>query len=138
MPAVINSGIISTVLVRALYYFRDGQLVRSFHVGLGMRTSKTKTKWINAAGKIQDYCEREVSDLVCPALDTEGVGNGEAGGYDHYACRPWRPARQICNQDLHTGDSDPRNDQSVFGISIQKSWLRKRLGRKHGKVFSES
>lgn len=72
VPVTIDNGIIINVPDRTLYSFRNGQLVRSFPVGMGLLTSKTSSSWKTPIGKFKVIAkEKNPTWHVPPSIQEE-------------------------------------------------------------------
>ncbi|NJD56599.1 MAG: LysM peptidoglycan-binding domain-containing protein [Nitrospirae bacterium] len=78
IPATIENGIIINVPDRTLYYFRGGQLTRSFPIGLGMLSSKTGKDWKTPLGKFKVIAkEKNPIWYVPPSIQEEMEMDGK-------------------------------------------------------------
>jgi L,D-transpeptidase ErfK/SrfK len=72
VPVTIDNGIIINIPDRTLYFFRGGQLVRSFSVGLGLLASKTGRDWKTPLGKFEILAkEKNPTWYVPPSIQEE-------------------------------------------------------------------
>jgi len=78
IPAAVDNGIIINVPDRTLYYFKGGQLARSFPVGLGMLSSKTGKDWKTPLGKFKVTAkEKNPTWYVPPSIQEEMETEGK-------------------------------------------------------------
>ncbi|MBI5639339.1 MAG: L,D-transpeptidase family protein [Nitrospirae bacterium] len=72
VPFAVESGIIINIPERTLYYFKNNQLIRSFPVGMGQLTSKTKVSWKTPIGKFKVIAkEKNPTWYVPPSIQEE-------------------------------------------------------------------
>jgi L,D-transpeptidase ErfK/SrfK len=120
VPGTTGSGIIINIPEKALYYFRDSRLVRTFPVGLGLLTSKTRAVWKTPIGKFNVIAkEKNPTWYVPPSIQEEmelegkeiitSVPPGPANPLGRYALKTSIPGIMIHETIKHTSVNQYRS-----------------------------